>query len=543
MLDRGFLRRMVVIIGPLLLACAHGPRAQAAPKIVSAFPLGGPRGTTVEVELQGTALEGSYAVWLGPGTRLESPKSDLAYQYTKASDGVEAYVKAIKGGSQATVRLVLAADARIGFHRLSLVSPAGLSESMPFWVGPDAVIVEASASHNNLETAQPVKLPVAVNGRISEGRQFAHYAFEIAREQTLAFEVISFQGAGFDPQLALYEAGGSYLDAHRSKRLVFHEEVTQGGMPANRRMTYHFTIAGRYVVRISNLFAQAGKGCSYLLRIAPPDRAPEAEDALSWARGRLQELRSKSVGAMAADVVLVKKVEPNDDPAQAQVFSVPAVLEGAIGRPGDIDRFRFKAKAGQKLAFEVKTPRAAPPYFNLRMDVLDGKGTVVLSNLRVQDGKVGTVDSKVIQVSSGLVGKLEHEGEYSLRIRDLSSLQGSPDHVYWVLARPQIPHVGDVRVQPEGPCNLPAGARQRLTLSVQGKEDYAGTPALSVEGLPQGVRAFVGANGSTVDLVADASAPHTPMPQAVRIFGLPTIGEKSGSAFLLAEIPVMVVKK
>ena len=177
------------------------------------------------------------------------------------------------------------------------------------------------------------------------------------------------------------------------------------------------------------------------------------------------------------------------------------------------------------------------------MDVLDVKGTVVLSNLRVQDGKVGTVDSKVIQVRSELVGKLDHEGEYVLRIRDLTSLQGSPDHMYWVLVRPQLPHVGDVRVQPEGPCNLPAGGRQRLTLSVQAKEDYAGTPALSVEGLPQGVRAFVGAIGSTIDLVADASARHTPMPQLVRIFGLPTMGEKSGSAFLAAEVPVMVVKK
>src|SRR5262245_28084832 len=110
MLDRGFLRRMVVILGPLLLACAHGVPAQAGPKIVSVFPLGGQRGTTVEVELQGTGLEGSYAVWLGPGTQLESLKSDVPSQYTKGPDGVEAHVKAIKGGSRATVRLVLAAN-------------------------------------------------------------------------------------------------------------------------------------------------------------------------------------------------------------------------------------------------------------------------------------------------------------------------------------------------------------------------------------------------------------------------------------------------
>ena len=109
------------------------------------------------------------------------------------------------------------------------------------------------------------------------------------------------------------------------------------------------------------------------------------------------------------------------------------------------------AKAGQKLAFEVQTPLAGPPYFNPRLDVLDAKGTVVLTNLRVQDGKIGTVDAKVIQLAPGMLGKLDEEGEYTLRVRDLTSVQGSPDHVYRVLVRPQIPHVGAVRVEPEGP--------------------------------------------------------------------------------------------
>jgi hypothetical protein len=82
-----------------------------------------------------------------------------------------------------------------------------------------------------------------------------------------------------------------------------------------------------------------------------------------------------------------------------------------------------------------------------------------------------------------------------------------------------------------------------LTLSVAGEEDYAGTLALSVEGLPPGVRAFVGSNSSTIDLVAEASAPGTTLPQMVRVSGLPTVGEKAGSAFLVTAIPVMVVKK
>src|SRR5262249_39788557 len=149
----------------------------------------------------------------------------------------------------------------------------------------------------------------------------------------------------------------------------------------------------------------------------------------------------------------------------AKPFEVPAVLEGTIDRPGDIDYFRFKARAGQKLAFEVHTPRAGPPHFNLRLDVLDAKRNVVLTNLHVQNSKIGTVDAKVLRLAPEIIGKLDAEGEYVLRIRDITSVQGSPEHVYRVLVRPQVPHIGEIRLQPEGPVNLTPGARQRLTLN------------------------------------------------------------------------------
>src|SRR5205807_3387002 len=245
----------------------------------------------------------------------------------------------------------------------------GLSGAIPFWVGPDTVIQETPTPHRTPETAQSVSVPVAINGHISETGQLAYYAFEIARAQLMAFEVIALHGMGFDPQFALYEAGGSYLDPRRSRRLVFHEEITQGGMPANRRMTYHFMKPGRYLVNLGNPFAQGSGDFSYLLRIAHPVW-PAGEDALSWGRRRLQELYARSVEAPTAQVALVKEGEPNDQQEQAKVFGVPAVLEGTIGRPGDIDFFRFKARAGQKLVIEVQTPHAAPPHFNLRLDVL-----------------------------------------------------------------------------------------------------------------------------------------------------------------------------
>ena len=56
---------------PLVLLGPGGLRAHAAAKVVSLFPLGGQRGTALEVEIRGAGLDGAYAVWLGPGSRLD----------------------------------------------------------------------------------------------------------------------------------------------------------------------------------------------------------------------------------------------------------------------------------------------------------------------------------------------------------------------------------------------------------------------------------------------------------------------------------------
>jgi hypothetical protein len=499
--------------------------AQTAPKLASVFPFGGGRGTSTVVEIRGTSLEGTHAVWLGP-----------------QRDGIEASIAAVPDAARVKIRLAIAAAARAGFHDLSLISPGGLSGSVRFWVGPHRVEAEAAEVHNTAATAQPVTLPVAVNGRITAGGEVDYYGFDVGGEQTVAFAVIALHGANFDPQLALYEAGGSFLDPQRPKRLLFREEVTQGSMPASRRLTYHFTKPGRYVVSLANVFAQAGGEFTYLLQIAPAE-PPAADDALTWARQQLELIRSRSLATPAVTASLVSEAEPNDRPEQGKAFNVPAVLEGTIGRPGDIDCFRLKGKAGQKLVLEVQTPRVGPPHFSLRVDMLDAKGALALSNLRVQDGKLGTVDAEMIKVASQVEGTLEKDGEYCVRIRNVSAIHGSADHAYRVLVRPPIPHLGEVRFEPAGPVNLAPGGQQRLTFKASPHEGYAGSFALSVEGVPPGVRAFLDAKNSSVELLADVGAPFTSVPQLMRVWGLPVADGKSGTRFQVDEIPVMVLKK
>src|SRR5262245_54298741 len=50
--------------------------------------------------------------------------------------------------------------------------------------------------------------------------------------------------------------------------------------------------------------------------------------------------------------------EPNNRIEEAQELSVPSVVEGRVARLTDTDFFRFRARAGEKLAFNVMTARS-----------------------------------------------------------------------------------------------------------------------------------------------------------------------------------------
>ena len=169
-------------------------------------------------------------------------------------------------------------------------------------------------------------------------------------------------------------------------------------------------------------------------------------------------------------------------------------------------------------------------------------GRRCITSLQLRDGRIGTETAKVIQPATQVAGKLDREGDYCLRIRDLTTLLGSPDHIYRVLVRPEIPHMAP------SPCNPMARStfaphQAALDDHQLAQEGYAGSLALSRGRTPQGVRAFVGANSTVVELAAEASASLLSMPRMLRISGLPVVGEKSGSAFQVAEIPIMVIKQ
>lgn len=569
----------------------HGYPADSTkgPELLSLFPLGGQRGTTLEVRMRGKNLGGTYAVWVD-GRELKANVDRVDEIELTEYDLVKKAWKS-QPGYRVSFQIEIAGSAGIGTHSIRAVTPQGVSNALPFRVTSHPVLTETADPHQTPETAQTLRFPVVVNGKISRGGELDFYRFDAGEGQELTFEVVSH--LGIEPTLTLYEPTGSWFDPHRVRELAFH--LGRLGTPAtihtfdrmpnyeNPRLTYRFSRKGHYLIQVGAHLSKGGPDCPYQFRISPADptvtrpleRGSVQGLPSGWAEfsrelepGRLERLRSRTVRETAdpstpdTGLPRLMESEPNQSAGQAQEVAVPSIIEGSIDRPGDIDHYRFKVRDGAKLAFEVETPDVTPPFFNPHLTVLDAEGNESFNNIYRRLGRQFQFYSKTVEAKT--LHSFESGGEFTLQVRDITSRQGDPGFVYRLLIRPQIPHMGDVEVKDDR-VNLRAGTAGKLTVITDQEEGFGGEIVLSIENLPSGVEALPGtepepeqginpdegpkerfvpkSQKATVLLVAREDAPATPMPRMIRIVARPVVGGSLGPSQLVREVPLMVVKR
>jgi hypothetical protein len=262
----------------------------------------------------------------------------------------------------------------------------------------------------------------------------------------------------------------------------------------------------------------------------------------------------------------VSEHEPNDALAQAAEISIPAIVEGAIQRPGDIDNFKFKVKAGQKLAFEIETPGVGPPLFNPRLGIVDSRDRELFSNVHRRVSLYNNNSDRQVYlrgIEPKAIYTFEKDGEYVLQVRDITSRYGGADYRYRICVRPQVPHVGEVLVSPSDRVNLIRGQSRKLTIVTSHEEGFTGDVTFSFTGLPEGVEAFPAAEVNdkrdptdvdenadavapkvqtiTIVLLAGSKAPVTAAAKVVQLNCRPIAGGRPGPSLLVSRIPLMVV--
>jgi hypothetical protein len=159
---------------------------------------------------------------------------------------------------------------------------------------------------------------------------------------------------------------------------------------------------------------------------------------------------------------------------------------------------------------------------------------------------------------------LRDPGEYTLEIRDATADLAGADYRYRVQLRPQVAHVGNVRIDTDR-LNFVPGEAKTVRVMFDREEDYRGGIVVVAEGLPPGMSAAAGADfepdkddppaagkrerytprteRAVLVLTAAPDTPASPQPHVVRVVVRPVVDGKLGEILVEKPAYVMVIQK
>lgn len=454
------------------------------PVLASIFPAGGRAGTTVEVALTGTAI---------------TPESVLV-----SGDGATVRILQPGDGKTARVAIDIAPGAQPGMRDLRVRNAGGISNRARFVIGDVPEIPEAEPNSLKSAPQKIASLPVLINGQILEADR-DYFQFPVRAGQRLvlradARRLYPFLADGvpgwFDPLLVLYDAAGrevQLVDDFRiqSDPVMFFDAPCDGlytveirDVIFRGRADFVYRLSIGELPMVTNLFPLGGtRGTEVaveldgvnlaerLLRVKVPDGGAP-----------LLRLTSGNLPFAVSELPSVREAEPNDTDATAQRITVPVVVDGRIGKPGDSDYFRFRAEKDQRLVVEVQARRLDSPLDSF-LTLYAANRTVLAEN----DDWVDPMQSTAVHhADSRIVYTFRAAGEYLVRVRDTQG-NGGEEFAYRLSLAPPHPDF-QLRITPDNP-QLGQGDTAAITVAAVRQDEFNGDIQLSVEDLPEGFAA------------------------------------------------------
>jgi hypothetical protein len=455
----------------------------SSPSLTGVRPLGGQRGTEVEVNLTGGRLaDAKEVMFYEPGITVS--------KLQVVNDG---HVKAF---------LKLDPNTRLGLYDLRLRTATGISELRTFSVG---ALKEQSEVEPNNEFAkpQPITMNATVNG-IAENEDVDYFSVTAKKGERITAEVegIRLGVTLFDPYVAILNAKRFELSSSDDAALVWQDGFASIVAPED----------ATYIIMVRES-AYAGNGaCLYRLHVGNFPRYTATLPGggklgdtvpVHWigdvlgdktTNATLPATPVREFGLSAQDERGVSpypnvfrlspfgntiEVEPNDNHATATPFTAPAALNGVIGKPGDVDHFVFKATKGQ--AFDIRT------YARQLRSPLD---SVMYLGARNGGAMLGNDDSG--GPDSYFRFSAPNDGEYVIWLND-QLLKGGPDYAYRIEVSPvaaklalSVPNESMNRGTGTIAVAVPKGNRQAILVNA-GRADFGGDLTISASNLPAGV--------------------------------------------------------
>ncbi|MFO0877500.1 MAG: PPC domain-containing protein [Gemmataceae bacterium] len=479
-----------MILRTLCLLALLAPPLLAAPTVTALLPAGGQRGKTVEITASGTFPRWPVDVWVeGTG------------------------VSAQAGKEKGKLTLTIAADAVPGPRWLRLVDSEGASSPRRIVIG---TLPELLEQEPNDDRTQPQILPgpaTVVHGKLARSGDVDCFAVKGRKGQTLvaSMDAQRWLGSPMDGVLQIVSETGFVLAQNNDH----HGQDPQVVLPLEADGTYIVRVFGFPAVADATIGFAGGERFQYRLTITT---GPFIDHAWPVAVERSKLTPVELVGWNLPGAVGRQAVVPFGD--EGRVFlpeagglglvaleahgcairsgetlvAVPSTTTARLAGPNESHPYRFQGKKGQRYLFQVESP---------------SRGFVVDPTLRLTDaaGKLlGQARAGELYRDVELLATIPADGAYLLTVGD-ETRHGGPRHVYLLRARLVEP---DFALQVKADqFSVAPGKTLDVPITVERKHGFAGPIDLTIEGLPQGVRAQavpgMGAT-QTLRLTADEKA-------------------------------------
>ena len=460
-------------------------------------------------------------------------------------------------GEFMTLQLALATNAAPGDHEIRVRTPGGLSNPLKFCVGvlPEATKPDWKAvpkERGSLDPAMPlpvdaaVKLPATINGQIAPGG-VDRYRFTARKGQQLVISagaraLIPYLADAvpgwFEATLTIYNARGNTLAYderyHFRPDPVVHFEVPQDGdyiveihdsiFRGREDFVYRLTIGELpFVTGIFPLGGRLGEKTTVTLTgWNLPEKSLLHDNSVEG----ITSLKGKFFNAVSYavdDLPEISAGESNHSTETAQAVSLPVIINGRVGKPGEKEIFKFEGHAGQPIVAEVFARRLDSPLDSF-LRLTDASGKQLAFNDDFEDKGSGL---NTFHADSYLTATLPADGTYYLQIFDTEG-QGGPEFAYRLRVSEPRPDFA-LRIVPSS-VSLRTSMSAPLTVYALRRDGFTNAIDLKLKNAPAGFSlsgARVLTNQDKVQFTLKAPPDPSENPVSLSIEGVALVAGKS----------------
>jgi hypothetical protein len=359
-------------------------------------PLGVARGATIEMTVEGLNLARASQVFFSePGIKAgilrikelpDLPENRLGSNGTASTIDLGP----LPPRNQVTLELDISPDAAVGPVGFRLQTPLGTSPEAKFVVEPYYGETPDKEPNDTPEDAFETYAPTILVGTISKPGDVDYYKINVKAGQELVFENAAVMlGSALQPVIGIYDAGQNLI-----------HQYGEDGPRSAYAFSHKFDKAGTYYIRVADYQESGSARHFYRIKVG---RFPLVTGAFPLAvdRGKVDQVSLAGFDLPGGgkipvkgepsrdleDTVLVRpkgsfneaKLAINDEPSLRATgpnmsIAIPAAIDGKL-TAGQQD-FRFHARKGQKLVFEVEANRFGSLLDSL-LEILDTAGKPV----------------------------------------------------------------------------------------------------------------------------------------------------------------------